>query len=350
MNSNYYKDLTQFLLNNKWLIQGGINEQEFTTSTRSEIRNHFAKAGWKEDTPQYRPFRTTFTPPETGIPVKMVDGKLFRHSSVVDQITKNKEVTRRFLDSRNVPLPVGADFSRDEKEIARLYFQTFSGPIVVKPTNSGGSKGVTVGVRTKEDFEKGWDLATANPNTKRVLLEEQVGGVELRLFVIDDRVAATVARVQPFVIGDGKTPLEVLISEANESRSRNFRHRRNPIVPAPEFLGQQSISLDLTPSKDQVVFLSPFTTLRAGGVNIDVTSYVSPDILSIGVRAAKAIPGLRIAGVDVLVSDLTNAQGAKVLEVNTAPAIDIHRFPSIGTPIDLPELIVGYFIENPNGT
>lgn len=38
MNSNYYKDLTQFLLNNKWLIQGGINEQEFTGPSGFRVR------------------------------------------------------------------------------------------------------------------------------------------------------------------------------------------------------------------------------------------------------------------------------------------------------------------------
>ena len=347
MNKHYYESLAQFLLANEQLLEGGINEQELTTPTRTEIRNLFAEAGWKEQPPKHRPFRTVFTPPGNGAPVKMIDGKLFRHSLEVDLIAKNKELTRKFLDSNSVPLPTGTDFSREDKEIARLYFQTFDGPCVTKPTNSGGSRGVTVGIKSNADFEKGWDLAVSSPNTKRVLLEEQVQGVELRLFVIDNKVAAAAARVQPFVIGDGKTSLEALIIKENESRSLNFRHRRHPIVPVAEFLKQQSVRIDTTPDLNQVVFLNPFTTLRAGAINIDVTSHLSPDVLNMAVRAVKAIPGLRIAGVDILVSNLTHANGAKVLEVNTAPAIDIHRFPSIGTPIDLPELMVKYFTDNP---
>lgn len=166
------------------------------------------------------------------------------------------------------------------------------------------------------------------------------------MFVVGNLVAAAVARIQPFVVGDGKSTVAELIDVENGLRSRNFRHRKHPIKPDRMFLRSQGYDVSTRLPKNQVAFLNPLTVLRAGAINVEVSDLLSADVKSIAIQAKNAIPSLEIAGVDVLVENIRDAQTARVLEVDTAPAIDLHRFPSIGQPVELPEIMVSYFLQN----
>lgn len=346
LNTEYYSDLADFV---RAEIAGKgkvIRPQELTTSTRREILECFKRAGWKETNRGTRPFRRSFSPRDNSTCVQMVDGKLYRHSLAIDQITKRKDLTRRFLEASNVPVPVGADFSLDEEEAATLFFLGLDKTVVTKPSNLGGSRGVSVGISSPEKFRQGWTKALKTRGASRILVEEHIRGIELRLFVIGESVAAAAAKVQPFIIGDGKRSVSELVAVENDIRSHNFRHRNHPIVPEINFLRDQGYEVASIVPANEVVFLSPFTVLRAGAIYVDVTNTIADEVKSLAVRATKAIPTLEIAGVDVLIKDIQKAETAKVLEVNTAPAIDIHRFPSIGNPVALPELMVGHFLQS----
>ena len=131
-------------------------------------------------------------------------------------------------------MPTGADFSTDEYEAALLYFQKLGKTAITKPSSLGGSRGVTVGIDTLAQFNEGWQTASHARGASRILVEEYVPGIELRLFVIGDRVAAAAARVQPFIVGDGKSTVDELVEEENRLRNRNFRHRNHPLVPDPK--------------------------------------------------------------------------------------------------------------------
>lgn len=343
-NAEYYQDLSKFILTE--IINKGkhVRPQEPTTSTRQEIVSAFNRAGWSETFEGNRPFRRSFAPKDNSTRVHMVDGKLYRHTATIDQIAKRKDLTRRFLEASHVPIPVGADFALDEADAARLFFQGLDRLTVTKPSNLGGSRGVTVGIDCPEKFTTGWQKASKAKGTSRVLVEEHIRGIELRLFVIGDTVVAAAARIQPFVVGNGKKSVSELVAAENRLRAENFRHRNHPISPELTFLKEQGYDISSTVPEGKVVFLNPLTVLRAGAINVEVTDLLSEDVKAIAVHATKAIPSLEIAGVDILAKDLRSPQAAKVIEVNTAPAIDIHRFPSIGRPIELQELMVNHFV------
>lgn len=346
LNTKYYGDLADFVRAEVADKGKVVRPQELTTSTRREILGCFRRAGWKEAFQGTHPFRRSFSPSDNSTCVHMVDGKLFRHSQVIDQITKRKDLTRRFLEASGVPVPAGADFSLDEEEAATLFFLSLDKTVVTKPSNLGGSRGVTVGINSSQEFRQGWTKALKTRGANRILVEEHIRGIELRLFVIGESVAAAAARVQPFIVGDGKRSVSELVAAENEIRSHNFRHRNHPIVPEIDFLRDQGYEVASIVPTDEVVFLSPLTVLRAGAINIDLTNTIADDVKTLAVRATKAIPTLEIAGVDILIKNTQDVKTAKVLEVNTAPAIDIHRFPSIGNPVALPELMVGHFLQS----
>lgn len=149
--------------------------------------------------------------------LKMNSAKVYRHPIYTEQICQRKHLTKRMLEQDKLPTPGGLDFSPKEKHIARLYFQKMAKPVVLKPTNSGSSHGVTVGVYGSEEFELAWNFALEDGRAdSNVLIEEFVQGVELRALVVGDEAVSVVARVQPFVIGNGNETLEALIQELNE--------------------------------------------------------------------------------------------------------------------------------------
>lgn len=276
----------------------------------------------------------------------MVDGKLYRHPPATDLIAKRKDLTRRFLEAKGVPVPIGADFALDEVNAAKLYFQGLGKTAVTKPSNLGGSRGVTVGIESDDEFVQGWLKASKTSGANRILVEEHIRGIELRLFVVGNLVAAAAARIQPIVVGDGKSTVTELIDIENGFRSRNFRHRKHPIKPDKMFLRSQGYYMSTRLPRNQVAFLNPLTVLRAGAINVEISNLLSAEVKSIAIQAKNAIPNLEIAGIDVLMENIRDVRTARVLEVNTAPAIDLHRFPSIGQPVELPEIMVRYFSQN----
>ena len=62
-----------------------------------------------------------------------------------------------------------------------------------------------------------------------------------------------------------------------------------------------------------------------GGENVDVTDLAHPDLLAMAVDAVRAIPGLGLAGVDLLAPDIGSADGAVVLELNDGANIRVHN-------------------------
>ena len=95
----------------------------------------------------------------------------------------------------------------------------------------------------------------------------------------------------------------------------------------------------------EVVVVNSLANLHVGGENVDVTELVHPDLLTMAVEAARAIPGLGAAGVDLLTPDIRSAAGAMVIETNVAANIRVHNCPAYGRPRDVAGAIVDRMIE-----
>ena len=86
------------------------------------------------------------------------------------------------------------------------------------------------------------------------------------------------------------------------------------------------------PAEGEVVLLRENANLSTGGFAWDVTAKIHPDNAALAERAA-AVIGLDIAGIDLVAPDLAQSvvpgNGA-VIEVNAAPGIRMHLYPSRG--------------------
>lgn len=105
-------------------------------------------------------------------------------------ILSKKDLFRRFLKEHGFNCPRAESFRTIEE--AKNSMHKFQFPIMVKPTDSSGSKGVSR-IDSNEEFESAFELAISNSREKRVIVEEyiemaheyMIGG---DIFVIDRKL------------------------------------------------------------------------------------------------------------------------------------------------------------------
>lgn len=91
-------------------------------------------------------------------------------------------------------------------------------------------------------------------------------------------------------------------------------------------------TLNTIPNQGELVQVVGNANLSTGGKAIDVTDQVHPSIRNMAVAAAKAI-GLDIAGIDFICEDISKPiehSRTAIIEVNAAPGIRMHHYPSEG--------------------
>jgi len=87
--------------------------------------------------------------------------------------------------------------------------------------------------------------------------------------------------------------------------------------------------------------------ISTGGESVDLTDDVHPSFKEVAVRATRAVPGLDVAGVDIITVDPRQpaAPGTYIVcEINHDPGIDIHHFPIHGSPRDVAGAMVDYHL------
>lgn len=320
-----------------------INEIPKITPVHLSYVDFFEANGWKSlDVPDHPKHHRMFDP--IGKEVVKVRGiSATRHPGSTTKICRFKHFTKKMLDLAGVPSPVGAEFAPTEKDIAANYFDRMPKPVVVKPTNASSSHGVSVGVNSLPEFYDAWEYALASGNDRtKVLLEEFVQGVEVRAFVVGSQVVAAAVRIPPFVVGDGKSSMAELLEVERERRRVNKKVRAN-IIPDWEFVARFGHSADTVPSSGEIVILRHFSTTSLGALFFDITERLSEEIKQIAVNATAAIPHLEIAGIDMLIANLEDPTTAKILEINTTPATDLHRYPAFGELRPVEKYVADYY-------
>lgn len=270
-----------------------------------------------------------------------VRGTVYRMlTSLVSQtavmICRSKATTKRMLEQANVPIPAGKIFKKTQKSSAKAYFASLTSPGVIKPDAGKAGKGVTAGITTEAQFETAWKKAAAAATGEGlIIVEEYVPGIDIRAYVVGDSVAAATVRVPPFVVGDGSTSIQELLKAKQVERETSRYLSRLPIVCDEEWLADQGWTMQSIPQANEIVLLSSTANVSRGGDSVDVTSLLPNDFKEAAVSAIRAIPGMRIGGVDFQAQSLESIEGAVILELNTAANISVHHLPSYGKPVDV---------------
>jgi cyanophycin synthetase len=260
-------------------------------------------------------------------------------------ITSSKDLTKQMLDAAGVPTPSGIAVGTDQIDQAVSFVAATRRPLVLKPSKGSKGDGITTGITTEDDLRAAWGIAERTAGSDAwLVLEEQAEGVDIRAFVVGRRVVAATTRIHAHVVGDGRQTITELIAEKHEWRTQHVILRKRPFTVDPAVLARAGRTVDTVPDDGEVVVVNGLANLHVGGENVDVTELAHPDLLEMAVDAVRAIPGLGLAGVDLLAPDIGSADGAVVLEANVQANIRVHNCPAYGRPRDVAGAIIDEMI------
>ena len=265
-------------------------------------------------------------------------------SNIGVELASDKDLTKELLDRVGVPVPHGSVVrtADDAWEVA----QDLNTPVVLKPYDGNQGKAVSVNLTTEEQVRAAFDLA--HVVSSRVIVEQYLPGRDFRLLVVGGKLVAAAERKPAQVVADGRHDIRTLVQMLNEDPRRGAGHgsalTRIQVDAAAELtLRKQDYTWESVPPPGAVVLLRDNSNLSTGGTATDVTDIVHPDNAAIAVLAASTI-GLDIAGVDVVCENIKRPlaeQGGGIVEVNAAPGLRMHVYPSEGKSRPVGDAIVG---------
>jgi cyanophycin synthetase len=266
-----------------------------------------------------------------------------RTGAIAEAIAQDKELTRSLLQTVGVPVPEGRPVS--DPEDAWCAAEELGLPVVVKPQDGNHGRGVATNLSTREQVVRAF--AAARDEGSRVIVERFIPGVDYRLLVVGDRLAAAALRAPAQVVGDGRSTIAQLIEEVNRDPRRSDGHatvlsRIKLDAVALGVLADQGYAPDSIPPSGAHVLIRRNANLSTGGTAMDVTDVVHPDVAARAIEAARVV-GLDIAGVDIVATDIgrpLEIQRGAVVEVNAGPGLRMHLEPSFGEARPVGEAVV----------
>lgn len=239
------------------------------------------------------------------------------------RLAKNKMVTANFLRANGLPVPDHLA-ARDAEHAVRCA-ERLGYPVVVKPADRDGGKGVKANLRTAAAVRKAF--AAANAISRNILVEKHAPGRDYRIQVVCGEVQGVIERIPGGVTGNGVDTVRILLERQNEERrtatdDRRYLHAMVGDEEAEEQLEDQGLSWDAIPAAGRFVRLRGAANVASGGVPVPVPlERVHPDNLALAIRAARVLR-LDTAGIDLLIPDIAVSWrecGAHICEVNAQP-------------------------------
>ncbi|WP_404331283.1 cyanophycin synthetase [Mesobacillus maritimus] len=286
----------------------------------------------------------------TGSKQKSVQATITSQTSCMAVETAcDKQATKDALASCGLPVPTGK-VVRSFKDIFKVA-ENLQFPLVIKPLNGRQGQGVITNIKDKDELFN--VVNCMDHHVKEFILEKHYEGHDYRLLVIGGKLIAASLRLPPFVIGNGHDSIRRLIEIENKNPLRGEGHEK-PMTKIPFnftvtcFLEKFDLQMNSVPAKGEIVQVVGNANLSTGGQAIDVTDEVHPTIKEIAETAAKVI-GLDVAGIDFISKDISkpyDPHTSAIIEVNAAPGIRMHLFPSKGKRRDVGKAIVESLFKN----
>lgn len=247
----------------------------------------------------------------------------------------NKHLTKQILHEAGIPVPYGdiAYTIRAAEAIAVC----IGYPVVLKPFDANQGKGVFTDISNIMEFRLAYRIASKYSHA--VIVEKFIPGNDYRLLVVDGKMVAAAQRKPPSVIGDGIRSIRQLIDIENENPLRGSDHEK-PLTwiklddISRQVLAKKGYDEDSIPEQGEMVPLRNNGNLSTGGTAADCTLEVHPENVRMAVTAAQAME-LDIAGIDITCIDISKpltAENGALIEVNAAPGLRMHLFPTEGQP------------------
>lgn len=265
-------------------------------------------------------------------------------------IAEDKTKAYEYMRKNNVPIPKTETFVYIGNSIDSICerAEEIGFPLVVKPTNMGGGKGVFTNVKDYENLKKSILSIRDDFNSKRVIVERYFeNAVDYRFYVMQNEVLAVSKSYSSNVIGNGINNIQALIQKRNTEIKNHISTTNRQMKinkDMRQFLKQQQLSLDSVPAKGERIFVREHGTYLGDRLNVDCTDEVDPKFKEHAVQALNSIPGLPCGSVDMIINE--EKEEGIVNEVNSKGEIMMHVFPFEGKARDIPKAVIDYYFPN----
>jgi cyanophycin synthetase len=317
---------------------------ELGPSTRSIV-----DAATKRGIPWFRVGQDSFVQLGYGKHRRFIQAAMCEQTSAIAVETAgDKEFTKLLLRQVSIPVPRGEVVETEEDAIDAL--DNIGVPVVVKPLDGRQGKGVSLYISTPEQMKQAFHVA--REYSEKVLIEELFVGKNYRVLVVGHRMIAASERMPAHVVGDGQHTIAELIEIENRNPMRGEGHEKplteikvDEIMTA--YLYKAGLSLNDVPPSGDPVLLRESINLSTGGTAKDVTDVVHEEVVEMCERAARVV-GLDICGIDLVMRDIAlpversgvGRTGGGIIELNAAPGLRMHLYPSEGKPRDVGGAII----------
>ncbi len=351
-----FQSIVDILAGKELDVQGIINrlEREYTNASYGPSTQSIIEVAQKRKIPVI-PLsrRSSLVQLGYGSKQKLIQATITQGTSCIGvDIACDKLETKEIFGEMGLPVPKGYQASTLEE--ARTIMDKLGTPVVVKPVDGNQGKGVSLNISTPEELLRAFEVGQRYG--KEVLIEEYIQGNDYRLTVVNGELAAASHRLPPFVVGDGVHNIRQLIQKVNADNLRGEGHEKpltrikiDQVVLMTIY--RQGLTLERILPEGEKVFLRENGNLSTGGTAYDVTEMVHPENKQLVERAARII-GLDIAGIDLRTEDISrpiSRYGGAIIEINAAPGIRMHHYPTAGKVRNVAEKIVDMLFPKGNG-
>ncbi|MBB3230166.1 CapA family protein [Halomonas stenophila] len=265
-------------------------------------------------------------------------------------LLRDKAVFKRALSESGISVATGVAVPTHDKEGGRQFVAKSQTACVIKPACGHKGKGVTVGVKSDDQFDYAWDLAVKeNRDESDILIEDQFsGGVEARFLVVGGKCVSVCRRIPPIVVGDGVKTVDELIEEKNAEKRKSPGQVIRQIKLDEHRVGlikAQGFSLDDVPERGTYVLIDHKAGASTGADTLEISDLVHPDYLRIAEHVSRVAKNIPVLGVDIIsksFSGVPTRESYIVLEGNIAPGLSGHCYPSYGNPKNIVSPIVDH--------
>ncbi len=232
----------------------------------------------------------------------------------------DKQLTLEILTAHGLNTPAQVVYS--DRASAAEFLRKHQ-RVVVKPAEGEQGKGVFVDLRTERELYQAIDCAKRLCD--RVLLEQFVEGMDLRIIVIHQEVVAAAVRKPAEIIGTGRHTIKALLDRVSRRRQAATGGESN--IPQDDET-QRCIAAagfgydDLLP-EGQVLQVRRTANLHTGGTIHDVTPQLSPRLRDAAIEAARALE-IPVVGLDFLVPSV-DGDDYVMIEANERPGLANHE-------------------------
>jgi hypothetical protein len=260
-------------------------------------------------------------------------------------VTTSKRATKALLEGAGLPVAPGKAFAAADRAGALAWFEAAGGEVCVKPDGGTQGQALTTHVGGRRSFETAFDRVAAGFST--VMVERMLEGEVIRVLCLDGRSVATRLDRRPGVLGDGSASVNALVAAKNAVRARRALPGHVPLSlddTALFYLARQGLDADAVPGPQQRVWLSGSSHPNQGGDVVSGPPGLHPSHIRLAEEACRALPGLRVAGYDLLVADRRTPGNAWVLEVNSSPGLTFFHHPWRGPAQDVAGALLDWIL------